>query len=102
MPQVTARELVRFLRAQGFAEDRQSGSHLTLLARGTQGIGNDPGAHGLRHRARLGGSHPEGRRIHRRGLSSPAMIRPRFREAGRAFARRSFCNDRPYGLFRTR
>lgn len=30
MPQVTARELVRFLRAQGFAEGRQSGSHLTL------------------------------------------------------------------------
>jgi predicted RNA binding protein YcfA (HicA-like mRNA interferase family) len=30
LPQVTARELVRFLKAQGFAEDRQSGSHLTL------------------------------------------------------------------------
>ncbi len=30
MPQVTARELVRFLKAQGFREDRQSGSHLTL------------------------------------------------------------------------
>lgn len=30
MPQVTARELVRFLKAQGFGEDRQSGSHLTL------------------------------------------------------------------------
>ena len=30
MPQVTARELVRFLKAQGFAEDRQSGGHLTL------------------------------------------------------------------------
>jgi predicted RNA binding protein YcfA (HicA-like mRNA interferase family) len=30
MPQVTARELVRFLCAQGFVEDRQSGSHLTL------------------------------------------------------------------------
>jgi predicted RNA binding protein YcfA (HicA-like mRNA interferase family) len=30
MPQVGARELVRFLKAQGFAEDRQSGSHLTL------------------------------------------------------------------------
>jgi predicted RNA binding protein YcfA (HicA-like mRNA interferase family) len=30
MPQVTARELVRFLKAQGFVEDRQSGSHLTL------------------------------------------------------------------------
>jgi predicted RNA binding protein YcfA (HicA-like mRNA interferase family) len=30
MPQVTAQELVRFLRAQGFVDDRQSGSHLTL------------------------------------------------------------------------
>ena len=30
MPQVTARELVRFLQTQGFAEDRRSGSHLTL------------------------------------------------------------------------
>ena len=30
MPQVTSRELVRFLKAQGFTEDRQAGSHLTL------------------------------------------------------------------------
>lgn len=30
MPQVTARELVRFLKSQGFIEDRQSSSHLTL------------------------------------------------------------------------
>lgn len=30
MPQVTARELIRFLKAKGFVEDRQSGSHLTL------------------------------------------------------------------------
>ncbi|HLM76748.1 MAG TPA: type II toxin-antitoxin system HicA family toxin [Polyangiaceae bacterium] len=30
LPQITARELVRFLKAQGFLEDRQSGSHLTL------------------------------------------------------------------------
>ena len=30
MPQVTARELVRFLASQGFVEQRQSGSHLTL------------------------------------------------------------------------
>ena len=30
MPQVTARELIRFLKLQGFVEDRQSGSHLTL------------------------------------------------------------------------
>lgn len=30
MPQVTAQELVQFLYGQGFADDRQSGSHLTL------------------------------------------------------------------------
>jgi len=30
MPQVTAREMVRFLKSQGFEEDRQDGSHLTL------------------------------------------------------------------------
>jgi predicted RNA binding protein YcfA (HicA-like mRNA interferase family) len=30
LPQVTARELVRFLKTQGSAEDRQTGSHLTL------------------------------------------------------------------------
>ena len=30
MPQVTARELIRFLKAQGFVEDRQSGSHMTM------------------------------------------------------------------------
>ena len=30
MPQVTARDLVQFLKGQGFVEDRQSGSHLTL------------------------------------------------------------------------
>ena len=30
MPQVAARELARFLKSQGFVEDRQSGSHLTL------------------------------------------------------------------------
>lgn len=30
MPQVTARELVAFLKQQGFVEDRQSGSHQTF------------------------------------------------------------------------
>ena len=30
LPQITARELVRFLKSQGFEEDRQTGSHLTL------------------------------------------------------------------------
>jgi len=30
MPQVTAAELVRFLKAHSFIEDRQTGSHLTL------------------------------------------------------------------------
>ena len=34
MPQVTARELVRFLKSQAFVEDRQSGSHLTLWHEG--------------------------------------------------------------------
>ncbi len=34
MPQVTARKLVRFLKSQGFAEQRQSGSHLTLFHAG--------------------------------------------------------------------
>lgn len=28
LPQLTARELVRFLKAEGFVEDRQTGSHL--------------------------------------------------------------------------
>jgi len=30
MPQVTAREIIAFLKKEGFIEDRQSGSHLTL------------------------------------------------------------------------
>ena len=30
MPQVAAAELVRFLKSQGFVEDRQQGSHLTM------------------------------------------------------------------------
>ncbi len=30
LPQLTAREMIRFLKSQGFIEDRQSGSHLTL------------------------------------------------------------------------
>ena len=34
MPQVTARELIHFLKSQGFIEDRQSGSHLTLWHEG--------------------------------------------------------------------
>ena len=34
MPQVTAQELVRFLKARGFVEDRQSGSHCTLWHEG--------------------------------------------------------------------
>lgn len=34
MPQVTARALIRFLKAQGFIEDRQDGSHLTLWHEG--------------------------------------------------------------------
>ena len=31
MPQITSRELVAFLKSQGFVEDRQAGSHLTLI-----------------------------------------------------------------------
>lgn len=31
LPQVTSRELVAFLKKQGFAEHRQAGSHLTLV-----------------------------------------------------------------------
>jgi predicted RNA binding protein YcfA (HicA-like mRNA interferase family) len=34
MPQITARQLVRFLKSQGFVEDRQRGSHLTLWHEG--------------------------------------------------------------------
>jgi predicted RNA binding protein YcfA (HicA-like mRNA interferase family) len=30
LPQLTARELIKFLKTEGFIEDRQSGSHLTL------------------------------------------------------------------------
>jgi len=30
LPQLTSRELLSFLKAQGFIEDRQKGSHLTL------------------------------------------------------------------------
>jgi predicted RNA binding protein YcfA (HicA-like mRNA interferase family) len=30
MPQTTAREMIKFLKSQGFVEDRQTGSHLTL------------------------------------------------------------------------
>lgn len=30
LPQLTAKDLIRFLKSQGFIEDRQSGSHLTL------------------------------------------------------------------------
>ncbi len=36
MPQVTAQELVQFLHGQGFEEDRQSGSHLTLWHEGSK------------------------------------------------------------------
>ena len=30
MPQVSAKELLKFLKSRGFVEDRQAGSHLTL------------------------------------------------------------------------
>ena len=34
MPQVTSRELLRFLKTRGVVKDRQSGSHLTLWHEG--------------------------------------------------------------------
>ena len=34
LPQISAQQLVRFLKSQGFIEDRQSGSHLTLWHEG--------------------------------------------------------------------
>ena len=34
LPQLTARELIRFLRSRGFVDDRQSGSHLILWHEG--------------------------------------------------------------------
>ncbi|HEY6292525.1 MAG TPA: type II toxin-antitoxin system HicA family toxin [Terriglobia bacterium] len=34
MPQITARERVRFLKSQGFEEDRLTGSHLTMVPPG--------------------------------------------------------------------
>ena len=43
MPQVTARELIQFLKARAFIEDRQSGSHrhagrgISLTIRSTAG-----------------------------------------------------------------
>lgn len=30
MPQVGSRDLIRFLKSQGFVEDRQQGSHMTM------------------------------------------------------------------------
>lgn len=36
MPQVSSSDLIRFLKSQGFVEDRQSGSHLTLWHEGRQ------------------------------------------------------------------
>jgi predicted RNA binding protein YcfA (HicA-like mRNA interferase family) len=36
MPRVTARQLVHFLKTQGFAEDHQTGRHLTLVHPGRQ------------------------------------------------------------------
>ena len=36
MPQVSSSDLIRFLKAQGFVEDRQAGSHLTLWHQGRQ------------------------------------------------------------------
>lgn len=71
MPQVSARELVRFLKSQGFVEDRQSGSHLTLRQPSRQVTVTVPlhtGADVGRGRA-----HPQGPRVHGRRLLSAAM-----------------------------
>jgi predicted RNA binding protein YcfA (HicA-like mRNA interferase family) len=34
MPQLTARDLILFLKSHGFVEERQSGSHLTMRDEG--------------------------------------------------------------------
>lgn len=52
MPQVTARELVSFLRAQGFVDDRQSGSSPYVVAPKTERVGHHPRSHGLCFRSR--------------------------------------------------
>jgi len=38
LPAITAKKLVRFLKKRGFEEDRQKGSHLTLINRITRRI----------------------------------------------------------------
>lgn len=38
LPAITAKKLVRFLKKRGFKEDRQRGSHLTLINRITRRV----------------------------------------------------------------
>jgi predicted RNA binding protein YcfA (HicA-like mRNA interferase family) len=49
MPQVSARELVRFLKSPGFVEDRQSGAHLTLRHSPAAGLAEGRRLHLLQH-----------------------------------------------------
>src|SRR5207253_11495173 len=59
MPQVRARELVRFLKSQGFIEDRQSGP----LARGAEDLRHHSDAHRSRYRAGTCDPYSQGRKI---------------------------------------
>ena len=62
MPQVRARELVRFLKSRGFVEDRQSGS-LDPLARGAEDLRHHSDAHRSRYRAGTCDPYSQGRKI---------------------------------------
>src|SRR5437879_8828715 len=75
MPQVRARELVRFLKSQGFIEDRQSGP-LDPLARGAEDLRHHSDAHRSRYRAGTCGPDSQGRWLLGRGLSAIAMRTP--------------------------
>jgi len=74
MPQVTARELIRFLKSEGFAEDRQSGSHLTLWHQERKVSVTVPVHTACGYRTELGRADLKGRRIQCGGLPPPALI----------------------------
>jgi predicted RNA binding protein YcfA (HicA-like mRNA interferase family) len=64
MPQVTARELIRFLKSEGFEEDRQKGSHMVLIHARRNLTVTEP-MHTASDIGRWsGGAHPERRRFH--------------------------------------
>src|SRR2546425_12217453 len=69
MPQVRAPELVRFLKSQGFIEDRQSGP-LDPLARGAEDLRHHSDAHRSRYRAGTCDPYSQGRWHLGRGLST--------------------------------